>query len=129
MAKGYTGFLLSDNIRSTLLECIHPTYENVVAHHITDAFGVDETYPLPKETRASVIGVADDGNGVQALVVAIVNYVGEEKDFRADGKRYHVTWSLANGRKAVESNDVILQGFKMFDVQYAFPVKPTFFKF
>jgi hypothetical protein len=52
--------------------------------------------------EATVIGQADDGAGVQALVVALNG--GSD---RWDGSTYHITWSLEPGRKAVESNDVI----------------------
>ena len=48
------------------------------------------------------MGVADDGAGVQALVVEIGGTTR-----RPDGATYHIAWSLAPGREAVESNDVI----------------------
>jgi hypothetical protein len=51
-----------------------------------------------------VIGRADDGRGVEALVVAI-----NGTTMRWDGGTYHVTWSLAPGREAKESNDVIFR--------------------
>ena len=49
-----------------------------------------------------MVGEADDGAGVQALVVAI----GGTTD-RPDGSTYHITWSLGPGRAAKESDDVI----------------------
>ncbi len=49
-----------------------------------------------------MVGVADDGAGVQALVVEIG---GSTR--RPDGSSYHIAWSLGAGRKAAESNDVI----------------------
>jgi hypothetical protein len=52
--------------------------------------------------KGVVVGVADDGAGVQALVVEIGGTTR-----RPDGSTYHVTWSLGPGRDAVESNDVI----------------------
>ena len=51
-----------------------------------------------------VVGVADDGAGVQALVVEIGGTTR-----RPDGSTYYITWSLGPGRRAVESNDVIRQ--------------------
>ncbi len=48
------------------------------------------------------MGVADDGAGVQALVVEI-----GATTRRPDGSTYRVTWSLAAGSEAAESNDVI----------------------
>ncbi len=49
-----------------------------------------------------MVGVADDGAGVQALVVEIGGTTR-----RPDGSTYHITWSLAPGRAAVESNGAI----------------------
>jgi hypothetical protein len=49
-----------------------------------------------------VVGVADDGAGVQALVVEIGGTTQ-----RPDGAAFHIAWSLGAGRKAAESNDVI----------------------
>ena len=49
-----------------------------------------------------MVGVADDGAGVQALVVEIGGTTR-----RPDGSTYHVTWSLGPGRRAVEGNDAI----------------------
>jgi hypothetical protein len=43
------------------------------------------------------VGEADDGAGVQALVVRI----GGTTE-RPDGAIYHITWSLAEGREARE---------------------------
>lgn len=51
---------------------------------------------------AQVIGHVDDGAGVEALVVAI-----DGSTARPDGKVWHITWSLGDGRAARESNDVI----------------------
>ena len=45
---------------------------------------------------------AADGEGVEALVVAI-----DDSTDRPDGSIYHITWSLGEGRRAKESNDVI----------------------
>ena len=48
------------------------------------------------------MGVADDGEGVQALVVEIGGTTR-----RPDGAAFHIAWSLGAGRRAAESNDVI----------------------
>ena len=55
------------------------------------------------------MGVADDNEGVQALVVEIGGTTR-----RPDGAAYHIPWSFAPGRKATESGDVIRdQGWTM----------------
>ena len=74
----------------------------MVAHHVTLRAKVRADFPLPRETRGVVVGLADDGAGVQALVVEI----GGTTD-RPGGSTYHITWSLGPGRDPVESNDVI----------------------
>ena len=97
----YTGWLLDAADRAALLERFPPRYEETVAHHVTLKFGDREARP-PHEVEAEIVGVADDGQGVQALVVRI-----DGTTDRPDGSTYHITWSLAPGREARESNQVI----------------------
>lgn len=102
MGAGYTGWELPADERSRLLALIPPRYERLVADHVTLQFGAGPQEPLPTATEAEVIGCADDGDGVQAVVVAI-----DGTSDRPDGSTYHITWSLEPNRRAVESNDVI----------------------
>ncbi len=95
------GWLLDPVDREALIARFPPRYPDVVAHHVTLKLG-DHTARPPTETEGQVVGEADDGAGVQALVVAI----GGTTD-RPDGSTYHITWSLGPGRAAKESNDVI----------------------
>lgn len=97
----YTGWLVDAGDRANLLARFPPVYPEVVAHHVTQKFG-DVAAAPPSETAGEVIGIADDGVGVQALVVRIGGTTA-----RPDGATYHITWSLAAGREARESNDVI----------------------
>ena len=97
----YTGWLLDPRDRDALLARFPPRYPAVVAHHVTQKFG-DATAPPPTATEGEVVGVADDGQGVQALVVRIAGSTD-----RPDGSTFHITWSLAVGREARESNHVI----------------------
>jgi hypothetical protein len=99
----YTGWLLDPAEREALLARFPPRYEMAVAHHVTLRFG-DETAKPPGEVRAQIVGAADDGLGVQALVVAI-----DGGPTRPDGGIFHITWSLAAGREARESNAVIAE--------------------
>jgi len=112
----YTGWLVDPADRARLLERFPPRYAEVVAHHVTHTFG-DRQAKLPAETAGEIVGVADDGRGVQALVVRI----GGSTD-RWDGSTYHITWSLAAGREAKESND-ILAGKRWTPLPEAVPVK------
>jgi hypothetical protein len=92
-----------------------------VADHVTLAAGVGGDHPLPIGDRGEIVGIADDGAGVQAMVVRI----GGTTD-RPDGSTYHITWSLGLGRKAVECNDVIRRlGWRSLDAPIAIRLAPT----
>src|SRR3712207_2332396 len=96
------GRLLHPEDRESLLAAIPPAYPRLVAQHVALEGGEPPDFPLPSETEGFVVGVADDGAGVQALVVEIGGTTQ-----RPDGSTYHIVWSLAPGRKLAESNDVI----------------------
>ncbi len=100
----YVGWLLPASDREKLMMYIKPAYPDVLAHHVTLKFGVPDDYPLPEETHGLVVGIVDDGKGVQAVIVKIA---GTTK--RPDGSTYHITWSIDKeaGRKPVDSNTVI----------------------
>ena len=95
------GWLLSEDDREKLLEQFPPRYGNVVAHHVTLQLNA-EREPLPKAVKAEVVGRTDNEKGVEAMVVAI-----DGSTDRHDGSTYHITWSLAGGHRARESNDVL----------------------
>ncbi|CAO3377595.1 hypothetical protein [Azospirillum argentinense] len=99
---GYVGWALPEAERARLLALFPARYPRTVAHHVTLAHGVGARYPLPEAREGTVLGLADDGEGVQALIVAIAGTTE-----RPGGGTYHVTWSLGPGRRAVESNAVI----------------------
>lgn len=101
MTKRSLGWTLDGTDRAALLDRFPPTYGKTVADHVTHG-EAGKAPPMPKAASAPVIGRADDGAGVEALVVEIA---GTSK--RWDGSTYHITWSLADGREAKESNDVI----------------------
>lgn len=96
------GWKLDPGQRAELLARFIPAYANTVADHVTLKARVAQGTALPKHVRAEIVGRADDGRGVEAMVVAID---GETR--RPDGSTYHVTWSLGPGRQARESNDVL----------------------
>lgn len=104
------GWKLDRAERAALMRAFPPTYGNAVVDHVTLAAKVGEA-PLPDEREGRLLGRADDGKGVEAMVVEI----GGTTD-RPDGSTYHITWSLDTGRRAVESNDVIRDcGWQRFD--------------
>ena len=105
------GWKLDRGERETLLRKFPPRYREVVADHVTLATKAAPDAPLPDESEGEIVGRADDASGVEAMVVRI----GGTTD-RLDGSTYHITWSLADGRRARESNDVIAaRGWTQFD--------------
>lgn len=99
------GWRLDPAQRPELLKRFSPRYPELVADHVTLQAGALEGTPLPPApSSAEIVGEADDGAGVQALVVRLNGTTD-----RPDGSTYHITWSLADGRRAVESNTVIAQ--------------------
>lgn len=106
MSKGshIVGWKLDRAERTALIEQLPPAYDHVVADHVTLSAKVGAGLPLPPEREGRIVGHADDGEGVEALVVEIAG-----RTARPDGSTYHITWSLdqGKGRRAVESNDVL----------------------
>jgi len=98
------GWKLDRTERADLLRRFPPRYRNPVADHVTLAAKAAADAPLPHEDLGEIVGHADDGRGVEAMVVRI----GGTTD-RPDGSSYHITWSLEDGRRARESNDVIAE--------------------
>ena len=118
------GWKLDREQRKELLQQFPPEYRNVDADHVTLAAKAASDAPLPQETEGEIVGRADDGTGVEAMVVAI----GGTTD-RPDGSTYHITWSLADGRKAKESNDVLAaRDWEMFDLPMPVMLRPARFR-
>ena len=104
------GWLLAEDDREKLLQLFPPKFEKTVAHHVT-LKSEAERDPLPNDVKAEVVGRTDDESGVEAMIVAIDGTTG-----RPDGSTYHITWSLGDGRRARESNDVIRErGWQKLD--------------
>ena len=98
-----TGWKLPRDERSALLDRFPPRYDTVVADHVTLRVGATAGTPLPRRPEtARIVGRADDGQGLECLVVEL-----DGTTDRPDGSTYHITWSLGPGRRAVESNDVL----------------------
>ena len=98
------GWKVDPEQRAELLQQFPPRFERIVADHVTLKFGAGRQAPLPEAVVGEIVGRADDGKGVECMVVRI----GGTTD-RPDGSTYHITWSLEKGRRAKESNDVIRQ--------------------
>lgn len=123
--RGYIGWLLPEGERDNLLARVPPIYDVVLAHHCTLAYDCPSSTPLPTTEWAEVVGVADDCNGVQALVLSI-----DGSTARPDGSTFHITWSLARGRRPAESNNVIRErGWTPVAHALRARLIPTFFPF
>ncbi|MFM2370396.1 MAG: hypothetical protein RIS85_118 [Pseudomonadota bacterium] len=96
------GWKLTKQCREALLAAHPPKYPNVVADHVT--LSVSGVQPPDPIIDARIVGRADDGLGVEAMIVAL-----DGSTTRPDGKVWHITWSLDEGRVARESNDVIAE--------------------
>ena len=97
------GWKLDRKQRDELLTRFPPRYRDAVADHVTLQTNAEE-HPLPGPVEAAIIGHADDGDSLEAMVVTIDGKTG-----RPDGSVFHITWSLdkAKGRQARESNDLL----------------------
>jgi hypothetical protein len=117
------GWKLDPEQRPELLQQFPPRYANAVADHVTLKGHAADDAPLPEETDGEILGRADDGKGVEAMVVSI----GGTTD-RPDGSTYHITWSLEQGRDPKESNDVIAQcGWERFALAMPVRLQPARF--
>ncbi len=119
-----TGWKLDILDRRLLLTRLIPIFPDVIADHVTLAAGVSDDAELPEAVSAMIIGQADDGLGVQAMVVAI-----DGSTRRPDGGTYHITWSLdrAAGRQAKESNAVIAEGWTLLPAPISIQLHPARF--
>ena len=103
MAAKILGWRIDERDRESLLRRFPPRYTNLVADHVT--FGrADRDLALPDIPIAEVVGRADDGDGVEALVARL-----DGTTDRPTGGTYHITWSLGDGREPIESNQVIAE--------------------
>ncbi|HEY0313887.1 MAG TPA: hypothetical protein VGC56_15520 [Allosphingosinicella sp.] len=115
------GWTLERGQRKELLQQFPPAYEKVIADHVTLRSKASSGAALPVENLGEIVGRADDGAGVEALVVAIGGGVD-----RPDGSTYHITWSLGEGREAKESNDVIRDhGWTPIDLPMPVKLRPA----
>jgi len=118
-----TGWKLPRDERERLLRQFPPTYENVMADHVTLRTGATPATPLPRKPEAWIVGRGDEGKGVESLVVEL-----DGTTERPDGSTYHITWSLGPGRTARESNDVLRdKGWERLPERVAVALEPARF--
>ena len=114
------GWKLDPDQRGELLLQFPPRYAHADADHVTLRHAPRDA-PLPEPAEAEIVGRADDGAGVEAMVVRLNGTTD-----RPDGSTYHITWSLAKGRDAKESNDVIAaRGWTELDLPMPVLITPA----
>lgn len=117
------GWTLDPAERAELIRRFPPRYAETVADHVTFEAHLAVDAPLPAEHGGEIVGRADDEDGVEALVVRI----GGTTD-RPDGSTWHITWSLARGREAVESNTIIAErGWEPVEPPVPIALRPASF--
>jgi hypothetical protein len=117
--NNYTAYVLDDSARNTLLAKFPPKYPKVVAHHVTVQFGVPADTEVPPPANVKVIGYADSGDGLEALVCTV-----NGKAEREDGKRFHITWSLDPTKYSPVDSNKLLASNK-FTLTLGTPVATT----
>ena len=118
------GWKLDAAARAELLSRFPPRYGETVADHVTYKPGPDGA-KLPEAGHCVLVGRADDGAGVEALVVALNGSTD-----RPDGSTWHITWSLGPGRRAIESNAVIAQhGWQAIGGNIRIPLTPSWWMY
>lgn len=120
--KGTTviGWKLVGAERAALFRRFVPRFDNVRVDHVTLRANVAAYAPLPEPVRGEAVGQATDGRGVEALIVGTA---GSTR--RPDGGTYHIIWSLAEGRRTEENNDLIARrGWHDLEVPIAVSLQP-----
>lgn len=105
----YSAYVLSDKTRTELEKKYPPRYSKFVGHHVTIEFPVTSDAPTPLPARVKVLGIKDSGDGLEALVVSV-----DGEQFRPDGKRYHVTWSLEPDKYSPKDSNELLSDYRRY---------------
>lgn len=97
----YTAYVLTDKSRKEILEKFPPAYEKIIAHHITLKYGTSQQEPAPLMPHlVRIIGYINSNDGVEGLLVDV-----DGTTIRPDGNKFHITLSISNNRKPVETNN------------------------
>jgi hypothetical protein len=111
MKSGYIALVLDEESRSKLLTAYPPRFPDIIAHHITLAFGI----PLSQDILDGFISVFGNsivevvgcvsGGGVDAAVVRVNGNL-----YRPDTKVFHITLSIdrSTGVKPVDANKLLV---------------------
>lgn len=99
--------------KAMLMEKFPPKYPEAKYDHITICMGgLGAPLPEPAE-KVEVVGIADDGNGLEALIVKV-----NDSATRKDGKVWHVTGSYDPSKLAPAAFDVFAKPGKEKEKPY-----------
>jgi len=118
------GWKLDRTQREQLLRRFPPRYADAIADHVTLRSNARGD-PIPGPVEAQIVGHADDGDSLEAMVVTV-----DGTSDRPDGSIFHITWSLdgSKGRRAKESNELLKQGgWEKFEAPIPVKVEPARF--
>ena len=87
--------------KAMLMEKFPPKYPTAKYDHITVCMGGLGAHVPESAEKVEVVGIADDGNGIEALIVKV-----NESATRKDGKVWHVTASYDPSKNAPAEFDV-----------------------
>lgn len=105
LTESYTALILDQGSRHSLERIFPPKYPTWIGHHVTLDFGVPRDTPAPPLPQKVVVyAYVDDGQSIEALAVEVD---GQRK--RADGRLYHITWSLDLTKRKPKDSNILLQ--------------------
>lgn len=84
----YAALQISEESKAQLLAVFPPQYGYIALDHITIQYGTEDKAALINPDTIEVLGRADDGKGIEALLVRI-----DGQSFRDDGNPWHITLS------------------------------------
>ncbi len=87
--------------KAMLMEKFPPKYPEAKYDHITVCVGGLDAVPPEAAEKVEVVGIADDGNGIEVLIVNVNNF-----STRKDGKPWHITASYDSSKLAPAAFDV-----------------------
>ena len=109
----YLAFELAPSSRGDLFSKFPPKYARTICHHITVEFNLTEdklnaiVAELGTKPLFKVFGYSDDGS-LECFSVAADTSTSNDLIYRPDGKFYHITHSLEQHRKPVDSNTLLV---------------------
>lgn len=84
-----SGWKLDVRDRAALIDRVLPIWADVIADHVTLEADVGEESDPPAKVNGQIVGQADDGRGVQALVVATDGSTRRPRDYGREVYGYY----------------------------------------